>query len=150
MFARAMIVLAVLLLLNPAPRAWAQNDVQQERFLSNCSGTPNCVSSFVRDERHWVAPLFLRGDTAIAWEVVREAAMALPRTRVVAESEGTLHLECRSRFFRFVDDLHLVLDFETKTVHVRSASRVGYWDFGVNRRRIEALRAALQKKGVVR
>jgi uncharacterized protein (DUF1499 family) len=66
----------------------------------------------------------------------------LPRTRVVAEEADYLHAECTSLIFRFVDDLEFSVDRLEKKIHVRSASRVGKYDFGVNRRRVEAIRRA--------
>jgi uncharacterized protein (DUF1499 family) len=44
---------------------------------------------------------------------------------------------------KFVDDLELWFDPVNQTVQVRSASRVGRKDFGVNRQRVEALRSGL-------
>ena len=55
--------------------------------------------------------------------------------------ERYIHTEFTSAFFRFVDDVEFLLDDGTRTIHVRSASRVGYSDFGVNRRRVEELRS---------
>jgi uncharacterized protein (DUF1499 family) len=97
-----------------------------------------------------VADLELAAPAPEAWRAAREAVAALPRTRIVAESEGYLHAECRSALFRFVDDLELHLRADAGRIAVRSASRVGRSDLGVNRRRVEDLRAALRARGVVR
>jgi uncharacterized protein (DUF1499 family) len=74
----------------------------------------------------------------------------LPRTRIVTDAEGYLHAECRSALLGFVDDLELHLRPADAQIAVRSASRLGYSDMGVNRRRVEALRAALAARGVIR
>jgi uncharacterized protein (DUF1499 family) len=74
---------------------------------------------------------------------------SLPRARIVESGEGHLRAEVTSRLFRFVDDLELLLVPGTARIEVRSASRVGYSDLGVNRARVEALRAALRRDGVV-
>ena len=61
-----------------------------------------------------------------------------------------LHVEFTSAIFRFVDDVEFLFDAGSGTIHMRSASRAGYSDFGVNRRRMEAIRSqfdALLKKG---
>ncbi len=71
----------------------------------------------------------------------------MPRTRIVTESPEYLHAECRSSVFGFVDDLELQLRPSDGIIAVRSASRLGHSDFGVNRKRIETLRNALIKKG---
>ncbi len=66
---------------------------------------------------------------------------SLPRTRLVEEDESYLHYEFTSLLLRFVDDVEFLFDDETKTIHFRSASRTGYSDLGVNRRRMEQVRA---------
>jgi len=65
------------------------------------------------------------------------------RTRIVDSSDDYLRAEARSRLLRFVDDLELALDAEAGLLAVRSASRLGYSDRGVNRRRVETLRRQL-------
>jgi uncharacterized protein (DUF1499 family) len=122
----------------------------REGRLAPCAGSPNCVSSDAGDAQHGIAPLALAAPAADAWRAARDAVAALPRTAIVAESAGYLHAECRSALFRFVDDLELHLRDAEGVIAVRSASRVGYSDLGVNRRRVEALRSALRARGVVR
>jgi uncharacterized protein (DUF1499 family) len=63
------------------------------------------------------------------------------RARIVHEDDRGLRVEFTSRVFRFVDDVDLRIDAAARVIHVRSASRVGRYDFGVNRRRVEALRS---------
>jgi len=70
-----------------------------------------------------------------------------PRTRIVAEDQHYVKAECRSRLFRFVDDVELVLDDAAKQIHFRSASRLGRKDFGVNRQRMEEIRTAFLAPG---
>ena len=70
-----------------------------------------------------------------------EAVSGMKRARIVAAEERYIHAEFTSALFRFVDDVEFLLDSETKTIHVRSASRVGYSDLGVNRRRVEEIRS---------
>jgi uncharacterized protein (DUF1499 family) len=117
--------------------------------LADCPRSPNCVSSLARDEARRVAPLVLRAPADEAWAAARRAVAELPRTRVVEERPGWLRAESRSRWLGFVDDLELVLAADERRLHVRSASRVGWSDLGVNRRRVEALRAALRAQGVI-
>ena len=87
---------------------------------------------------------------AEAWIEVRSLVAKLPRTHIVKETSTYLHAECQSALWGFVDDLELDLRAAEKTIAVRSASRLGYSDFGVNRSRIEALRAELKSRGVIR
>jgi uncharacterized protein (DUF1499 family) len=71
---------------------------------------------------------------------------ALPRTKLIEDEELYLHYEFRSLLLRFVDDVEFLFDEKAKIIHFRSASRVGYGDFGVNRRRMEDIRSRLQGK----
>ena len=84
------------------------------------------------------------------WQTVRKLVLEMPRTRIVNETSDYLHAECRSSVFGFVDDLELHLRPSEDIIAVRSASRLGYSDFGVNQRRIETLRAALIGQDMVR
>jgi uncharacterized protein (DUF1499 family) len=117
--------------------------------LAACPSSPNCVSSDAADASHRVAPFELAVPAAQAWTALREAVAALPRTRIVRDADGYLHAECRSALLGFVDDLELQLRATERQIAVRSASRLGHSDLGVNRRRVEALRAALAARGVL-
>ena len=118
--------------------------------LSGCPGSPNCVSSNMDKDCHHIAPFELAIDFVIAWQEVREAVLALLRTYVVTDTGTYLHAECKSALFGFVDDLELYLCPDENIIAVRSASRLGYSDLGVNRERVERLRALLRERGVVR
>ncbi|WP_020674665.1 DUF1499 domain-containing protein [Geopsychrobacter electrodiphilus] len=118
--------------------------------MAPCPSSPNCVSSDAQDNEHLVAPFQIVCPTMDAWRVARDLLSKLPRTRIVTEKPDYLHAECRSALFGFVDDLELNLRSSERIIAVRSASRLGYSDFGVNRRRIEGLRAALISRGVVK
>jgi uncharacterized protein (DUF1499 family) len=72
-----------------------------------------------------------------------EVLRGLPRTRIVRQEPDYLKAVCRSRIFRFPDDVEFVFDDEARQIHFRSASRIGYGDRGVNRRRMKEIRAAL-------
>jgi uncharacterized protein (DUF1499 family) len=117
--------------------------------LAPCPASPNCVSSDADDEAHRIPSLQLVGSAATAWPLVRAAVAEMPRTRLVTEAPGYLHAECRSAIFGFVDDLELYLRPDHRSLAVRSASRRGYSDLGVNRRRIETLCATLAARGIV-
>jgi uncharacterized protein (DUF1499 family) len=112
--------------------------------LTPCPEKPNCVSSDASDEEHRVAPLSLEGgDPALAWKAARMAVESLPRTEVIADTGSYLHAECRSMLMGYVDDLELQVRPKQGIIAVRSASRLGYSDMGVNRRRVERLRARM-------
>jgi len=118
--------------------------------LRPCPSSPNCVSSDAGDPAHRVAALELAAPAAEAWRAARDAVASLPRTVIVTETPDYLHAECSSAIFGFVDDLELHLRPAEGVIAVRSASRLGYGDLGVNRRRVEALRAALVRQGALR
>ncbi len=71
---------------------------------------------------------------------MKAAIATLRRTKLVEEDESYLHFEFTSLIMRFVDDVEFLFDDESKTIHFRSASRTGYGDLGVNRRRMEEIR----------
>jgi uncharacterized protein (DUF1499 family) len=110
--------------------------------------TPNCVSSQAdpADAVHYIAPIPFRGSAAEATAAARQAVGAMERATVVREAPGYVHAEFRSRLLGYVDDVELYYDERAGVLHVRSASRLGRRDFGVNRKRVEALRAKLQRR----
>ena len=125
--------------------------VGDDRRLAPCPSSPNCLSSQAEDPDHRVEPLEVSADTDRAWQLAVELVRQAPRAKIVEHQpqRGYLHATFRSSIFRFVDDLELLLDRSDEVIHVRSASRLGYYDFGANARRIEALRetfAKLQKR----
>lgn len=118
--------------------------------LAPCPSSPNCVSSDAQNSDHYVKPFEIIGSSAKAWLAVRETVSMFPRTKIISEAPDYIHAECRSAILGFVDDLELNLRPSLGIISVRSASRLGYSDLGVNRRRIEALRSSLTKRGVIR
>jgi len=117
--------------------------------LSSCPESPNCVSSDAQDEEHKVVHFRLRGDPQKSWAQMVEVVESLTRTTIVTKTETYVHAECRSKLFRFVDDLELLLNPATGIVSIRSASRLGYSDLGVNRKRYKSLRRDLLEKKII-
>lgn len=109
--------------------------------LAPCPERPNCVSSLAAaDAAHRVEPLPLVGQPEEALARLRRILEELPRSTILESDAGYLKVRFRSPVFRFADDLELAVDAAAGVVHVRSAARFGYSDFGVNRRRVEELR----------
>ena len=104
--------------------------------------SPNCVSSQAdpADAEHFIAPIAFAGPREQAMTAAKKAIASMERSRIVREEPGYLHAEFSSRLLGYVDDLELLHDRDAGLLHVRSASRLGRRDFGVNRRRVEALR----------
>jgi len=118
--------------------------------LSTCPSSPNCVCSDDDNGSHSIEPLRLAITPADAWSAVGQTVRDLPGARVVSNSADYLHAECTSSLFGFVDDLELHLRPAEGIIAIRCASSLGYSDFGVNRRRVEKLRAVLQQKKIIR
>ena len=117
--------------------------VKDGRFAP-CKRSPNCVSSQAdpADREHYIAPIPFRGSMAH----LRRAVESMERSTVISATGNYLYAEYRTRLLRYVDDLELFYDERAGVVHVRSASRLGRRDFGVNRKRVEALRSIVQKR----
>ena len=114
--------------------------------LEPCPSSPNCVSTQAQDEGHAIAPFRYRKSRAEAKEALKDLIRSLPRAKLVEEDETYLHYEVTSLLFRFVDDVEFLFDDDTKTIHFRSASRTGYGDLGVNRTRMEQVRALIAQR----
>ena len=109
--------------------------------LPPCPSSPNCVSTQAQDEGHAIAPISYRKPRAEAKEVLKETIRLIPRMQLVEEDETYLHYEATSLLLRFVDDVEFLFDDQAKIIHFRSASRTGYGDLGVNRKRMEQVRS---------
>ena len=118
--------------------------------LANCPSSPNCVSSDAADAAHSISAFQLIVPANEAWRALRATLESLPRVQIITANEDYIHAECSSAFFGFVDDLELHLRASQNSLAVRSASRLGHSDFGVNRKRGENLRGLLAKQGVIR
>lgn len=116
------------------------------RQLAPCPSSPNCVSTQAQNEDHAIAPFRYLKTRAEAKEALKAIIRSLPRTKLVEEDETYLHYESTSLLLRFVDDVEFLFDDEAKTIHFRSASRTGYSDLGVNRRRMEEIRKLIEGK----
>ncbi len=113
--------------------------------LASCGRRLNCVSSQAdpADAQRYVAPIPFRGTTAEAMAAARRAVESMPRVAVVRQDANYLHVEFTSKWLGFVDDVEFTYDESAGLLHLRSASRLGRRDFEVNRKRVEALRAAI-------
>jgi uncharacterized protein (DUF1499 family) len=141
----AMLLLAVAwgLLFGLPGRPPTHLGVQPDGRLAACPGTPNCVSSDAAGGYHAIAPLRLAAAPGAAMARLQRVLEAMPGMRIERADGNYLYATQRSRWLGFVDDLEFLLDPSAGQIRVRSASRLGRRDFGVNRARVEAIRAAL-------
>lgn len=103
---------------------------------------PNCVSSTVeKSDPHYIAPLAFTGSPAESWKKLQQVVTGSPRVTVVTSSASYVYAEFKSAGMGFVDDVEFALDEKAGVIQVRSASRLGVRDLGVNRKRIESIRA---------
>ena len=114
--------------------------VKDGRFTP-CKPTPNCVSSQAdsADKEHYIAPIAYSG----TMRELRRAVESMTRATVIREEGNYLYAEYKSALMGYVDDVELLLDEKARLVQMRSASRLGRSDFGVNRKRIEELRTLI-------
>ena len=145
-FSRKRILLSLILLATMAHGASAAEFRVKDYRLAACPDSPNCVCTLGTSEEHAIAPYRYQKTLDEAKAVLKQVFSERSRTRLVQEEAGYLHYEVRSFLFRFVDDVEILFDDASKTIHFRSASRVGYSDFGVNRRRMEEVRSLLEGK----
>ncbi|MEM6252037.1 MAG: DUF1499 domain-containing protein [Cyanobacteria bacterium P01_D01_bin.156] len=119
----------------------------QDAQLQTCPESPNCVSSTAGDEDHFIAPIAYTADR----DAVRDKLIAIiknqPRTEIIDETDDYIRAEFTSRLMGFVDDAEFYFLPDTQEIALRSAARLGESDLGVNRRRLEQFRLALQSLG---
>ena len=114
--------------------------------LAPPKSTPNCVSSQADpgDAEHYIAPIPFKGDAVAAMAAVRKAVESMRDATIIRAEGYYLYAEYRTKIMRFVDDVEFLYDDKAGLIHVRSASRLGRRDFGVNRTRVESLRARVE------
>jgi len=113
--------------------------------LLPCPSSPNCVCSEYPVQNGFIVPLRFTGHPDKAWLRARDTITAMGG-RIAKDNKPYLHAVFTSRLFRFIDDLELRLDDTTGVIHFRSASRTGYSDMGVNRKRIETFLSLYTKQ----
>ncbi len=117
------------------------------------SRTPNSVSSqadlhagtaAVVDYAR-IAPIAAGSDAAATLTQIRAVVEAMPGARIIEAQSDYLYAQFSTRWLKFVDDVEFWAAPDLGVIHVRSASRLGSSDLGVNRARIEQIRARLHR-----
>jgi uncharacterized protein (DUF1499 family) len=137
---KALLLLFSALMITQCSRGRPANLGVTDGKLSPCPDSPNCVSSQSSDNKRYTEPLRYQGTLAEARDRLVSVLYSIRHSTVVTVQEKYIHAEFTSRLFRFVDDVEFYFDDNHKTIHLRSASRIGYSDLGVNRKRIERIR----------
>jgi len=126
-----------------ATHAEAQSADRSHKF-SPCPDSPNCISSQSTDKRHFIEPLNYTGDIADARKKLIDILENTKRVNLRKAGMNYIHAEFRSSIFRFIDDVEFSFPTDKNIIHVKSASRKGYYDFGANCRRVERLRSTFE------
>lgn len=107
--------------------------------LAPCPDSPNCVSTKSKDAGQAMPPLPYLKSGKESMDRLLEIVRSMKRATIVSTTPSHLHVEFRSALFRFVDDVEFILEDSARLIHFRSASRTGYYDFGVNRKRMKEI-----------
>lgn len=111
--------------------------------LSPCPTSPNCVSSQAEetDKKHKIDPLRYESSAKRAFAHLKEIIEEIENAKVIKSDAHYLYAEFTSSLMGYVDDVEFFLDRKSDVIQVRSASRLGQSDLGVNRKRIEEIRS---------
>lgn len=115
--------------------------------MSECPDSPNCVSSLSKMDSHLIAPISFKGDPQKAMEKLEKVILSMKRAEIEIKEQGYIKAVFSSAVFRFKDDVECLLDKDKGVINIRSASRLGYSDFGVNRARVEEIRKLFDQQG---
>jgi len=117
----------------------------KNQMLAPCPGTPNCVSSQEKISQNRIQPITFEVSLELAKEKLYRVINSMRGTRIITQDDVYWHVEFTTLLFRFIDDVEFYFDRSQSLIHVRSASRQGYWDLGVNRRRVETIRSRFEE-----
>ncbi|WP_428607438.1 DUF1499 domain-containing protein [Sedimenticola sp.] len=107
--------------------------------LSRCPDKPNCVcSEYAADSKHYIEPISITSDVFDPLPRLKNIISKMGGA-IQTEQDSYLAVTFISAVFRFVDDLEIRVDRDQRQIHIRSASRVGYSDAGVNKQRVREL-----------
>lgn len=113
--------------------------------LAACPPSSNCLSTQEKGKSR-MEPIPYRKSKAEAKSDLLSVIYRMREARVVKDEEDYIHVEIMTPVMRFVDDVEFYLDEGEKTIHFRSASRLGLPIFGVNRKRMEAIRKRFEER----
>jgi uncharacterized protein (DUF1499 family) len=115
--------------------------------LAPCPNSPNCVSTQSQDPRHQIDPIPYTTSPAEAKATLLHIIRSMERSKIITDDPTYVHAEFRTKGIGYVDDVELYFDQEAQVIHFRSSARLPYWDWGVNGKRMEGIRAAFEAAG---
>lgn len=108
--------------------------------------SPNAVSTQTQRAHAAMNPIVVPVELKDPIQAVATVVRQMPRSTIIQQDRNYLHAEFRSTIFRFVDDVEFFFDSASRTLHFRSASRVGHSDLGANRQRMEDFRVRFERQ----
>ena len=117
----------------------------KNNLLAQCPSTPNCVLSQSGDTKHKIKPISYSTSLEAAKEKLIKVIQSMDGTRIITQEKVYWHVEFTTRWLRFIDDVEFYFMETESLIHLRSASRSGYWDLGVNRKRTKKIRTKFEE-----
>ena len=134
----------------PSPATdYVEDDLDlNNRFLKPCRKKPNCVSSQSVNPKHQIQPIHFFGSIKNAKKDLKKVLDSNGNANFITIRNKYWHIEFTSYWLGFVDDVEILFFESESRIDIRSASRIGYWDFGVNRKRVEKIRTQFDKLAI--
>jgi uncharacterized protein (DUF1499 family) len=142
----AVVITAVMAILARVVKSPANLGVRNGK-LAPCPNSPNCVSTQSQDPRHQIDPIPYTASPAEAKATLVQIIRSMDGTQIIQDDPTYIHVEFRTKGMGYVDDVEFSLDQEARVIHFRSSARLPYYDWDVNRKRMEGIRAAFDSAG---
>ena len=117
----------------------------KNNLLVACPRSPNCVLSQASDAKHKIKPIYYSTSVEMAKERLNQVILSNSDARIITQNEVYWHVKFTTRWLRFIDDVEFYFPESEALIHLRSASRSGYWDLGANRKRVEEIRSRFEE-----
>ena len=117
----------------------------KNNMLAPCPSSHNCVLSQASDAKHKIKPIYYATSVEVAKEKLIKVIQSMDGTQIITQDKVYWHVEFTSRWLRFIDDVEFFFMDTEALIHLRSASRSGYWDLGVNRKRAKEIRSRFEE-----
>ena len=116
----------------------------KNNMLLPCPRSPNCVLSQASDAKHKIKPIYYSTSVEMAKERLNRVILSFRDTKIITQNEVYWHVKYTTRWLDFIDDVEFYFLESESLIHLRSASRSGYWDLGANRKRVEEIRSRFE------
>ena len=117
----------------------------KNNMLLPCPRSPNCVLSQASDAKHKIKPIYYSTSVEMAKERLNQVILSFRDAKIITQNEVYWHIKFTTRWLGFIDDVEFYFPESEPLIHLRSASRSGYWDLGANRKRVEEIRSRFEE-----